>query len=66
MEVLCRTYHLAGRLYQLTPLYDVLSVHPLVEARQIDRQQIPQFTGKYQRVDHDSTSVILVFNTLIL
>lgn len=33
-------FHKAGGLYQLTPLYDVISVHPLVEARQIDRQQI--------------------------
>lgn len=33
-------FHQAGGLYQLTPLYDVISVHPLVEARQIDRQQI--------------------------
>jgi serine/threonine-protein kinase HipA len=40
MEVLCSIFHLAGGLYQLTPLYDVISVHPLVEARQIDRQQI--------------------------
>jgi serine/threonine-protein kinase HipA len=33
-------FHLAGGLYQLTPLYDVISVHPLASARHIDRQQI--------------------------
>jgi serine/threonine-protein kinase HipA len=33
-------FHLAGGLYQLTPLYDVISVHPLVTTRQIDRQRV--------------------------
>lgn len=33
-------FHLAGGLYQLTPLYDVISVYPLVAARQIDRQPV--------------------------
>ncbi len=33
-------FHLAGGLYQLAPLYDVISVHPLVAARQIDRQKV--------------------------
>ena len=31
---------LAGGLYHLTPLYDVISAHPLVAARQIDRQRV--------------------------
>lgn len=33
-------FHLAGGVYRLTPLYDVISVHPLVAARQIDRQRV--------------------------
>jgi serine/threonine protein kinase HipA of HipAB toxin-antitoxin module len=34
MSRLC-IFNLAGGLYQLTPLYDMISVHPLVEAQQI-------------------------------
>ena len=33
-------FHLAGGLYRLTPLYDVISVHPLVASRQIDRPRV--------------------------
>ena len=33
-------FHLAGGLYHLTPLYDVISVYPLVAAGQIDRQRV--------------------------
>jgi serine/threonine-protein kinase HipA len=33
-------FHIAGGLYHLTPLYDVISVHPLVASRQIDRQRV--------------------------
>lgn len=32
--------HLRGGLFRLTPLYDVISVYPIVAAKQIDRQQI--------------------------
>lgn len=33
-------FHLPGELYQLTPLYDVISVHPLVAAQQLDQQRV--------------------------
>lgn len=33
-------FHLAGGLYHLTPLYDVISVYPLVATRQTDRQRV--------------------------
>lgn len=32
--------HLRGGMFRLTPLYDVISVYPIVAAKQIDRQQI--------------------------
>jgi serine/threonine-protein kinase HipA len=33
-------FHLAGGIYRLTPLYDILSACPLVAARQLDRQKV--------------------------
>jgi serine/threonine-protein kinase HipA len=33
-------FHLPGGLYRLTPFYDVISVHPLMANRQIDRQRV--------------------------
>lgn len=33
-------FHLAGGIYRLTPLYDILSAYPLVAAGQLDRQKV--------------------------
>lgn len=33
-------FHLAGPTYRLTPLYDVISVYPIVAASQLDRQRV--------------------------
>ena len=45
-------FHLAGGLYRLTPLYDVISVHPLVAARQIDRQRVSMAMAVHGKSHH--------------
>lgn len=44
--------HLAGGLYRMTPLYDVISVHPLVATRQIDRQKVSMAMAVHGKQSH--------------
>jgi len=44
--------HLAGGLYRLTPLYDVISVHPLVATRRIDRQKVSMAMAVHGKQSH--------------
>lgn len=44
--------HLAGGLYRLTPFYDVISVHPLVAIRKIDRQKVSMAMAVHGKQRH--------------
>jgi serine/threonine-protein kinase HipA len=44
--------HLAGGLYRLTPFYDVISVHPLIANRQIDRQRVSMAMAVHGKQRH--------------
>jgi serine/threonine-protein kinase HipA len=51
-------FHLAGGLYHLTPLYDVISVYPLVAAGQIDRQRVSMAMAVHGKNRHSRWDMI--------